>query len=294
MMRYPYDSKALEEEIGEVTKYATFVTKEIIGYSVLGQPIYELTIGKGPASIHWNGSFHANEWMTSAVLMDVVRQYVKAINHDGVFGEVKARELFSQTRLSVVPMVNPDGVDLVMHGPPHGSDPSEFAKMNGINQTFTPWKGNIRGVDLNNQFPARWEWERARKPKQPSFRDYPGEQPLTEPEAQAMVMLTKKRDFDRVLAFHSQGEVVYWGYQGMEPVQSSKTVDAFYKKSGYLPVRTIESFAGYKDWFIQEYKREGYTVEIGRGINPLPLSSFPVHLEKVKEICAVSLAVPLE
>ncbi|MDO5557269.1 MAG: hypothetical protein Q4G05_03395 [Clostridia bacterium] len=34
------------------------------------------------------------------------------------------------------------------------------------------------------------------------------------------------------------------------------------------------SFAGYKDWFIQNYNRPGYTIEAGIGENPLPISQF--------------------
>ena len=34
------------------------------------------------------------------------------------------------------------------------------------------------------------------------------------------------------------------------------------------------SFAGYKDWFLQEYRRPGYTIEAGIGQNPLPISQF--------------------
>ena len=33
-------------------------------------------------------------------------------------------------------------------------------------------------------------------------------------------------------------------------------------------------FAGYKDWFLQQYRRPGYTVEAGIGNNPLPISQF--------------------
>ena len=33
-------------------------------------------------------------------------------------------------------------------------------------------------------------------------------------------------------------------------------------------------FAGYKDWFIQEFHRPGYTIEVGQGVNPLPLDQF--------------------
>ena len=34
------------------------------------------------------------------------------------------------------------------------------------------------------------------------------------------------------------------------------------------------SFAGYKDWFIQAFRRPGFTIEVGSGTNPLPLSQF--------------------
>ena len=34
------------------------------------------------------------------------------------------------------------------------------------------------------------------------------------------------------------------------------------------------SFAGYKDWFIQDYNLPGYTIEAGIGNNPLPISQF--------------------
>lgn len=34
------------------------------------------------------------------------------------------------------------------------------------------------------------------------------------------------------------------------------------------------SFAGYKDWFIQNYDRPGYTIESGIGQNPLPITQF--------------------
>lgn len=35
------------------------------------------------------------------------------------------------------------------------------------------------------------------------------------------------------------------------------------------------SYAGYKDWFIQDFDRPGYTVEAGLGENPLPISQLP-------------------
>ena len=46
--------------------------------------------------------------------------------------------------------------------------------------------------------------------------------------------------------------------------------------SGYTlaNVPYASSFAGYKDWFIQRFRRPGYTIEVGEGVNPLPLDQF--------------------
>ena len=52
--------------------------------------------------------------------------------------------------------------------------------------------------------------------------------------------------------------------------------NVFSSVSGYLLAQVpFESgFAGYKDWFLQEFRRPGYTIEAGIGQNPLPISQF--------------------
>jgi g-D-glutamyl-meso-diaminopimelate peptidase len=154
--------------------------------------------------------------------------------------------------------------------------------MNKGKTDFSGWKANIRGIDLNNQFPAHWEIEKERKePKSPSARDYPGVSPLSEPEAKAMAELTIKRKFDMVIAFHSQGEEFYWGYNNREPAEAGEIAALIAEASGYRPVRTIDSHAGFKDWFIQEFQKPGFTIELGKGINPLPISQYDSILHSV-------------
>lgn len=147
-------------------------------------------------------------------------------------------------------------------------------EINAGSTDFSGWKANIRGVDLNNQYPALWDVEAEQKTSQPAPGDFPGYQPLTEPESIAMANLTRESNFDRVLAYHTQGKVIFWGYQGLEPAESQTIVNEFARVSGFRPIRYVESFAGYKDWFIQEWRRPGFTIELGRGVNPLPLTQF--------------------
>jgi g-D-glutamyl-meso-diaminopimelate peptidase len=285
-----YDYKTMMTDIERLKSVYPFLQTSSIGKTVLGKSIPEMSIGTGNKKVHYNGSFHANEWITTPVIMTFMNDYLLSLTNQTTIRGLSTFRYFEQSSLSVVPMVNPDGVDLVLHGPP-ASEPwnTRVIEYNKGGKDFSGWKANIRGVDLNDQFPARWELEKARNPDRPGPRDYGGEKPLSEPEAIAMAELTKSRDFTRVLAFHTQGEVMYWGFENLEPAESEVLVNEFSRVSGYEPVKTIESYAGYKDWFIQDWRRPGFTIEIGKGINPLPLSQFDEIYQKTLGIFLAGL-----
>lgn len=285
-----YDYTTMMDDIRQLQSVYPFIQTPSIGPSVLGKEIPEVLIGTGTKRVHYNGSFHANEWITTPIIMTFLNQYLLSVTNQQPIRGLYMLPLYKQTNLSIVPMVNPDGVDLVLHGPPE-QEPwrSKVIEWNNGSMDFSGWKANIRGVDLNDQFPAKWEEERENNPKSPGPRDYGGEKPLSEPESIAMADLTKKRDFARVLAFHTQGEVIYWGFDNLEPPESEVLVNEFSRVSGYEPIRTIESYAGYKDWFIQDWRRPGFTVELGSGTNPLPLTQFDEIYEEALGIFLAAL-----
>jgi g-D-glutamyl-meso-diaminopimelate peptidase len=287
--KVPLDSTKLIKQITYFKKIFPFISVNTIGTSVLNQPIHEIRIGKGAKKVHMNASFHANEWITTMVLMSLVNNYLLSLTSREKLNKLEAINLYNDVELSVVPMVNPDGVDLVLNGPP-AMHSEEVISINQGSDDFIHWKANIRGVDLNNQYPAKWEIEQQRKvPKSPAPRDFPGSSPLTEPEAISMAELIKKNHFDRILAFHTQGEEFYWGYEGLEPQESELLAKEFERVSGYRAIRNVDSHAGFKDWYIQEFKRPGFTLELGKGINPLPLSQFNELLDKVGGIFLAAL-----
>ncbi|WP_273850756.1 M14 family metallopeptidase [Guptibacillus spartinae] len=270
-----YDYGTLAKDIRKILGVYPFIKQGLIGETVMGKPIPELVVGTGEKKVHMNGSFHANEWLTTTLIMKFVDDYARELTSSQQLSGVYLPVLYESTSLSLVPMVNPDGVDLVINGLPEEEPYRSLAnEINNGNDQFSRWKANIRGVDLNNQYPAKWDVEAARKPTKPSPRNYPGKAPLTEPEAIAIADLTTRKNFDRALAFHSQGEVIFWGFEGLEPPESEILVSEFSRLSGYLPIRYVDSFAGYKDWFIQDFRKPGFTVEIGKGENPLPVSQF--------------------
>lgn len=250
-----------------------FVEVGTIGCSVLGQPLYALRIGSGPFRWHFNGSCHANEWITTPLLVKFAYDYAFAACSRGTVGGIDAHNLLRRNTLWIVPMLNPDGVEWVLQG----LAPSD-------------WKANARGVDLNDQFPAYWEEERQRRQVQlPGPRDYGGPAPLSEPEARALADWTVQMDFHAVLALHTQGEEVYWNYRDYEPPCSQEWAGRLADAAGYRAVALTGSDAGYKDWFLQAFRRPGFTVEAGSGANPLPAGDFPAISQRLNRLFAQAL-----
>ena len=270
-----YDYSLLMNDLTKLQAAYPFLQNTAIGNSVLERPIPEILIGRGTKRVHYNGSFHANEWITTPIIMTFLNDYLLSLTNQTTIRGLSTWPLYEQTTLSIVPMVNPDGVNLVINGPPDNEAlKNKLIAWNNDSTNFSGWKANINGVDLNDQFPAKWALESARNPQTPGPRDYGGEGPLTQPEAIAMADLTKKSNFAWVLAFHTQGRVIYWGFENLEPPESETMVEEFSRVSGYEPVKSANSYAGYKDWFIQDWRRPGFTVELGSGTNPLPISQF--------------------
>lgn len=286
-----YGHSQLMRDIAQLQKHYSFIRVEQIGVSVLGKGIPAIAIGNGPAAIHANASVHANEWITSALLMQFIWDYARAYDSGAAWNGWDAHGAYERTTLWTVPMVNPDGVKLVQEGISSGHPYySCIMNWNQGSHRFHRWKANIRGIDLNDQFPAYWEEERARRGvHSPAPLNYGGTRPLSEPEAIALAAISERIPFDLALSFHTQGQEIYWNYRDYEPDESLEWAERFQKASGYRAIKLSGSDAGYKDWFIRRFSKPGFTIEVGKGISPLPLDDFEVMYREVASIMKEAL-----
>ena len=127
--KIPYSSNILNNNINSLLKKFPFLQMEVIGYSVLGKPIYCLIIGSGKKEIFISGSFHANEWIVSPVLMKFLEDLCIAFSTNSTIYGYNASYLLSDVTYYISPMVNPDGVDLVTGFMDPNSDPYTYAKI---------------------------------------------------------------------------------------------------------------------------------------------------------------------
>lgn len=284
---------------GIAARYPAVAAGEI-GTSAMGRPLRSLRLGRGRTRLLYNAAHHANEWITTPLLMKFTEQLARADAFQGeIFGQ-NARSLLDAAALAVIPCVNPDGMDLVTGDLRAGAD---FSAARSIAADYpgiafpSGWKANIRGVDLNLQYPAGWERAREIKFAQgfisPAPRDYVGPSALSAPESRAMYAFTLAYSPVLTLSYHTQGSVIYWKYLDFDPPGARDIARRFAAVSSYLPEETpyASGFAGYKDWFIQDFNRPGYTIEAGLGDNPLPLSEFDrIYGENLG---ILTLAIPL-
>ncbi len=255
-------------DISELYNQYPFMRFFKFGESVLGRPLYAIKIGTGPKKVLYVSAHHSLEWLTSEMIMNFASIYGDAIKNDKVICGYNARELTEQTTMYIIPMLNPDGVDVVA-----GKLPEDNPFMMRLREMFgdidfaNVWQANINGVDLNHNYDASFSPILNR----PAPTRYGGTAPETEPESRALAELTRALRPDLVIAFHSQGREIYYDFEGQVPPNAERLAQEFGRISGYTPTTPNGSaaFGGYKDWFIKEFNKPGFTIEIGTGKNPI-------------------------
>ncbi len=267
----PYKPYTYEQMMAEgkrlALQYPDSVALETIGSSVEGRDILLVKLGKGDKKIILCGSHHAREYITSAYLMKLCEAYACAYRGTGKFGRYQVRYLLDHITLYIVPMVNPDGVNLVNRGLEAVADPKAVEAMPLIKPTYREWKANINGVDLNRQYPACWD-EKYDNVGRPASENFKGTGPATEPEVQAMMRLSNAHTFLLAASFHTKGDAIYWADRGT--VKEIPGAEALTKRlcalTHYQRMSISEKpsvyGAGYENWFRLAFKRPALCIEL--------------------------------
>ena len=268
-----------------------FLRTAVAGRSAMGRALMSLSFGAGERAGIFTAAHHANEWITAPALL----RHVEALAARCAAGEAPARSLYARTRLVFLPLVNPDGADLVngmLAEGPQLDRAREIAAAYPAVPFPSGWKANIAGTDLNLQYPAGWEEAKRIKFAQgwtgPAPRDFVGPAPLRARESRALCRLTERLRPRAALALHTQGEVIYWQYRGYAPPGAQALAAGMAAASGYAldTVPDESANAGYKDWVIDALDAPAFTMECGLGESPLPLAQLEAISAAVEGACA--------
>lgn len=261
--------------------------------SLCSRNITVITIGNMENSVLLSGAYHGMEWITTLLLLKFTSRLCDSINQKKEFFNMDISKFINSRGITIMPCVNPDGVEISLRGPKYAGKYYELVENISGGDTSN-WQANARGVDLNHNFNADWEDLHLREQQSgftgPSRTRFGGPHPESEPETQAITKICRENNFSHALAFHSQGEEIYWDYGKNTPEKSEFMARVLSSVTNYK-VCSPEGLAvggGFKDWFITEFKKPGFTIEIGKGKNPLPISDFDNIYEKLEYMLLLS------
>ncbi|MCM1365478.1 MAG: gamma-D-glutamyl-meso-diaminopimelate peptidase [Ruminococcus sp.] len=287
-----FDYEVNKKYLEAITREYPFVSAEVISRTSLGRGIFSLTVGNRNNSVLLAGGFHGCEWVGCLTLYKFIEQLCFCLKYHRLMSDVDISRAYTQLGVTVIPCVNPDGTEIAVHGPASARSLRKFVESIPCDD-YSKWNANAMGVDINHNFNAGWEILRRMEEENgissPSARQYGGEHPESEAETKALTRLCRSRSFRQVMAIHSQGEELYWQYGKNTPAQASMIAKILADSCSYSLINNdgLASHGGFKDWFIEQFSRPGFTLEIGKGENPLPATDMPEIYERIEEALTI-------
>ena len=124
----PMTYELCEQTILELVRTYPFLRTEVLTETHFGRNLRTLVIGQGPRKVIDSAAHHANEWITTPLILKFVEELAEAIRNGGEIFGVDAKTLSDTATIYTVPMVDPDGVDLVTGAIQSGSEQYERAR----------------------------------------------------------------------------------------------------------------------------------------------------------------------
>lgn len=288
----PFDHAEMMTVIGEMSARYPELSVGTLGRSMLGRNIPILEVGKGKKRVIYIGAHHGMEGITAALLLRFVNEYIELWRAGSVIGKIPMRTLFEARSICIVPMLNPDGVEYALHGVSEDNPMRErVIAMNGGKHDFSHWQANARGVDLNHNYHAGFEEYKALEREMGivggASTKYSGEHPESEPETAYLCNYIRfQGDFSLALTLHTQGEEIYYTSCGESLPCSERIARHLAELSDYRLAKPegTAAYGGFTDWFIREFGKPSFTVECGKGQNPLPFSDFTMMYLRIRKM----------
>lgn len=278
----PIDHTTLLEEVQALCAACPALRFDYLGSSILGRGIPHLSIGSGARHVLYVGAHHGMEGITSTLLLHFLRELCEWQTHGTVKEGLSPTPYFSSHTLHIIPMLNPDGIDYHLHGVEEENPlAARVISMNGGSRNFSRWQANARGVDLNHNYDADFLLYRHLAAQQGIDAGAPtrfaGEYAESEPETSALCNLIRyQRGLCGIITLHTQGEEIFCGRQF--DIRTSTIAHRLARLCNYRlsTASGLASMSGLTDWCTEVLSIPAFTLECGKGKNPLPPTDAPM------------------
>ena len=283
---YTYEQMCIDIDYLANT-YPDLVSVFSIGTSAEGRDIMAFTLGKGSKRVVMCASMHAREYISTNFIMYMADSYALGYVNNETRDGYSIRQSLDNVTLVIIPMVNPDGINLAQHGYESTKNSEYLSGLKTNSFGYRGWKANSNGVDLNNNFDILWYSK-----GKPSFSGYSGPYAASEPETQAMQNFINDADYEIFASFHTQGQVLYWMDSICDQTLKQKFkphIDRICREIGFteMPPDTSVGYSGYMTDYVRYFRKKmAMTIELCPyvGDYPYPETEFDKIAYPVRNI----------
>ena len=266
-----FDYRALCETLEAL--YCSFgILPRVIGRTVLGRAVFALDLGSRQNRALILCGVNGADGALSKLVLRFYWELLQNAQAGTLFCGVDFRRARRDCGVTVVPCLNPDGLDLCANG--LSSAPALRRFLRPLYTEDQPWCANARGVDLRRQFGAGFSLAKEESELQeinaPGSAGYPGEAPQSEAEAQAVCALCRKERFRHALILGT-GDPLLRIHTPPNGSRSAALSGKLLADAPALPLSYADTPQGaFADWFAQTVGRPAFTAQTGKGNAPLP------------------------
>ena len=263
MCSFSYD--ALVRTVSRLRAEAPFLRVEVFGRSVCGRGLFALRFGEASGGALVLAMLDASKQTAGQALLDWAENVCACLNADEPLCGVDLSRVFRQSSLTLVPCMNPDGLEISRNGAKGAGSLGRFVRQ--IYSANECWHANAAGVELTRQFPyqlALLQQTQALSERQaPGAAGFFGASALTEPEVRALVQLCRRERFSRALLLETGTPLLQVFPAGesaadRETVLSAKMLSASALVPFILP-SPQESAGTFAPWFAHTQQKNAFT-----------------------------------
>lgn len=267
------------------SQYPAITQLRLEGNSEDKRPIYSITIGTGEKTLLCTAGVHGRESINPTVLVNMTKNYCEAYTKDL---QSLYREILSQYRIQFLPLLNPDGYEIALHGfdviQNKKNKKRILTRYSSI--SFSEWKYNARGVDLNRNFSCQ------------SYRKQQKyDQPFSEAESRILMQIFRREDSIGYIDFHSRGKEIFWYRAALNKAYNERQQKIAKALGEVCPYRIgtpedemLDNYSGGNtvQYFSEQYALPAITIETVSEEAAFPLASHWIEIT-YKEIFKIPL-----
>lgn len=206
--KYSYNN--LINDIEFLKYYYKKIKTGIIGETTLGRKIFFIKLGNGKEKILIKLTEKANESILSSCIMAIIEEIIIREKINELYKGYDIKEIFGRYTIYFVPMVNPDGVGLVLREKEILLNRKYKNIWKEYYSILELWNNNIRGVDIENNYKKNWEHNSLKLFKKgniiPNNNTYPGMNYLSEKETINIEKFIKIFKIKKIITIKLEGK----------------------------------------------------------------------------------------